>query len=321
MNESKLELIPNLKDRINQFKLNFSKNKLNNQNNTHFNIEINRDTLNLFYKNKKNDNNNITQTQSKSIISNIQKENTNYNYEINNFHNNENKKDINLFKNNLNNNIHNLNKSRFDDLNIQEIMNRKKIIKREKSAPKISVNELNIDFPLSEKKRENELKNNKINEYYNNTLGDFYSFNSIRTSKNRNYNPEEKLQKLLMDFNININQNNNRRIPYLDLNLNKNKYNENNMNKLYNQNNFNLLYEIRGNTNKNYIQRNNHLKSISSFDLSKDNFNKNKNRHNSKSIIKEKMDLFYQELNKETKHNFNNIQNTGNYFNYNDEYK
>ena len=47
---SKLEIISNLKDRITQFKSSFNKNKEINKKENKLNLEINRDTLNLFLK-------------------------------------------------------------------------------------------------------------------------------------------------------------------------------------------------------------------------------------------------------------------------------
>ena len=49
---SKQELISNLKDKISQFKSNFSKNKESRKENSDLNFEINKDALKLFYKNK-----------------------------------------------------------------------------------------------------------------------------------------------------------------------------------------------------------------------------------------------------------------------------
>ena len=51
-NFSKQELISNLKDKISQFKSNFSKNKETRKETPELNFEINRDALKLFYKNK-----------------------------------------------------------------------------------------------------------------------------------------------------------------------------------------------------------------------------------------------------------------------------
>ena len=49
---TKQELISNLKDKINQLKSNFSKNKESRKDTSDLNFEINRDALKLFYKNK-----------------------------------------------------------------------------------------------------------------------------------------------------------------------------------------------------------------------------------------------------------------------------
>ena len=49
---SKRELISNLKDKISQFKSNYSKNKESRKDTSDFNFEINKDALKYFYKNK-----------------------------------------------------------------------------------------------------------------------------------------------------------------------------------------------------------------------------------------------------------------------------
>ena len=51
-NVTKQELISNLKDKISQFKSNFSKNKEARKEVSDLNFEINRDALKLFYKKK-----------------------------------------------------------------------------------------------------------------------------------------------------------------------------------------------------------------------------------------------------------------------------
>lgn len=336
-NSSKLEIISNIKDKISQFRANYSKNKSNNQKDQNFNFEINRDTLQL-YKNKKKERKLDNQHNNKNIVNldnlyDIKNPAFKTNSKPSNLNINNNcKKEINInhqniyFNNDLNksnkkeknenNSFGNLelNKSKYKDLNIQEIMNNKKIEKREKSAPRISINNFHLEIPLTDKNRKNKLKNNNFDQYYNKTLNDFYTINNKRAIKNKNNNTEEKIQKLLIDFNINLNSGNNKRkIPYLDLNsLNNNNYN--------NFKNVSSLYEISRNiSNNNYTKRDNYSKNISNFDLSRDRYKKiTHNTLNSKSLIKEKMDLFYQELNKNTEYNKKNISNKNYYFNYND---
>jgi predicted RNase H-like nuclease (RuvC/YqgF family) len=54
-NISKQEIISNLKDKISQFKSNFSKNKESRKEVSELNFEINRDALKHFYKNKQDE--------------------------------------------------------------------------------------------------------------------------------------------------------------------------------------------------------------------------------------------------------------------------
>ena len=411
--DSKLEIISNIKDKINQFKTNYSKNK---QQNNNLNFEINRDTLKLFFKNKTNEkDNNIDFQKNKddnllvnngkileiknisnkpiktnSYTSNLPKKEVNENpniklnnrftYEMDNindkklnnlnylkneiYNKNTNNyignkpshyiiEDESLFNNNYQNynkriinneknqehslgNI-NLNNSKHFDFNIGEIMKHKKLEKKEKSAPRISINENFLEKPLTDKKRENILQNDNLAiNYINNTLNNFYTVNNnMKTRSRKASNTEGKLQQLLMEFNINSSRNNTKRkIPYLDLNLNKN--NENNYNKLNTQNklkDINSLYENRRNTNNTSNKKINYFNDVSRLDFFKNVPTKQIYvTSESKSIIKEKMDMFYRELNKEpksninlkenkffTKNNLNDIRNINDYMKNNNE--
>ena len=70
----------------------------------------------------------------------------------------------------------NLNNSKHFDFNIGEIMKHKKLEKKEKSAPRISINENFLEKPLTDKKRENIFQNDNLAiNYINNTLNNFYT--------------------------------------------------------------------------------------------------------------------------------------------------
>ena len=210
------------------------------------------------------------------------------------------------------------NNTKHYNFNIGEIMKHKKLEKKEKSAPRISINENFLEKPLTDKKRENNIKNDNLgNNYITNTLNNFYTVNNnTKTRSRKSSNTGEKLQQLLMEFNINSTRNNEKRkIPYLNLNSNKNK--ENKYNKFYNQNNFkdiNSIYEVNRNINNNRKQ--NYFNDVTRLDFFKDFPNKKSNiTSESKSIIKEKMDIFYRELNKDPKSNINNLPKENYYLN------
>ena len=336
---SNIELISDLKNKINQFKYNFSKIKNNNKNNN-LNFEINRDTLKLFYRKKNQDKNEI---QNIINIQNLNKKENNTNefdiklkeknekkeddLKINNkecpeiikksenniinnlyqlyddsFNKNNIKNNYSIINNNKDypvntlinekNNFNNLNKikennynnlrgnillnnSKFHDINIKEIMYNNKLKKKEKSAPRISINhDYYLETPLTDKKRENRLNNNNIKNYSNYTLNNFYTHRCAKTNHNKNNDNEEKLQKLLIDFNIDLDGKINikRKIPYLNLNSSNNNYKDykgSSINKLFNyKNNFknvNSLFQITRNINNNKIDS--YLKNITNFDL------------------------------------------------------
>ena len=124
--------------------------------------------------------------------------------------------------------------------------NNKKLEKRDKSAPKISINQKINNFysekPLSDKKHDNF---NNINH----TLNYDQLFNN--NNNKRTNNTEDLYQKLLMNFNINSSSNKRDRTFYNFNSLNNNiKFNrEDNPNKSYGQINVRdtyLLYETNG---------------------------------------------------------------------------
>ena len=443
-NISKQELISNLKDKISQFKSNFTKNKETRKDIPDLNFEINRDALKLFYKNKSevytegekkeqhqnnqkekldeiydiknilNNNNKPKSSSNNNLIkieknaekkinnNNNEQDNKNYgvgainknnctfeNKETNNNEdlnhseknnssiyqinkqNEENKENkdltqknnninintkinyINKNNNNYDNNKNNkfnfeyenytkfnpknnnikdnsslgyiaLNNSNYHDFNIDNIMNSKKLDKREKSAPKISINQnkntLYIEKPLTDKHNQNELNLNNINftSNYNTNINN--EFNPKKTNKT-----EELYQKLLVNFNINS-KNNKKNISFYNFNSKtniNNKYNkENNQNhnKSYGQINIkdiNLLYEINGNGNcNNYNQKKNYFRNELNLDHLKDLYNKKTEdvQRPTQSGLKSKMDLFYQELNQYKNANNYKKQTLNNYF-------
>lgn len=440
---TKQELISNLKDKISQFKSNFSKNKESRKDTSDLNFEINRDALKLFYKNKsenpehvdnpqhqkqqmiediydikkilnennpksysnknlikveKEDNKNINknrkinenqvdsganikksftfgvkesineernQSERKNENNQLNKlndeikepltqkinnintkvnsaykiENKNYIYDnnnnnINNNNNNNNKNNFeyeNYTKYNQNNNIKDnislghiaLNNNNYNDFNIEGIMKNRKLEKREKSAPKISINQKENNFytekPLTGKSNENNIKNINYTSNYN-TNNDFNIKKSNRT--------EELYQKLLVNFNININNNNKKETSFYNFNtknnINTNYIRENNPNKSYGQINIkdkNLLYEINGNNINNYNLKRNYFRNELNLDHLKDLYSKKteENQRPSQSGLKSKIDLFYQELNDYKKTNNYKKQVFNNYYT-NDKY-
>ena len=429
---SKKELISNLKDKISQFKSNYSKNKESRKDTSDFNFEINRDALKHFYKNKSQTNggeensqepkeqNNIKdiydikkildEKQSKPSFSNnvnknekeekkvdipkqenknnefggkIQKnftfgrkdlneeeinqnekrnelnklnskkeeskeslyqknDNLNANSKISNdtknykFDNNNQNSNFNFeyknYKFNQKNNVkdnntlehitlHNYN---YNDFNIENIMKNKKEEKREKSAPKINVNQkLNnyyIEKPLTDKNNQNYLNNIKKINYTTN-----YNTNNEFNVKKPN-KTEELYQKLLDNFNINSNNKNVNNSFYnfnSNNNINKNYNKENNPNKSYGQINIkdiNLLYEINSNNNSNnYNQKKNYFRNELNLDHLKDLYSKKTEEIPSQTNLKVKMDLFYKELNDYKKSNNYQNQMLKNYYT-NDKY-
>ena len=272
-----------------------------------------------------NNNVNIKQEyQNNNINNNIYNINVNRNVEINNkdnlnniiglgennLKNNELKKpDINKTNNILDNfDISNTNNLQ---LNIDKIKNNKKLEKREKSAPKISINQKINNFysekPLTDKKHDT-IKNINHTSNYNQLL----NINNNR----RTTNTEELYQKLLMNFNINSSSNKRDRtfynLNYINNNNNLKFNREDNPNKSYGQINIrdtNLLYDLNGNSNYNYynLQKRNYYRNGVNLDHLKDLYSKKTedSKRPTQSMFKSKMDMFYQELNEYKNANYN----------------
>ena len=272
-------------------------------------------------------------------------ENKTYIYENNNninINNNNNKNNFdydyskyNSQKNNVKDNISlghiELNNNNFNDFNIEGVIKNRKLEKREKSAPKISINQKENNFynekPLTGKSNENNINNIKNINYTSN-----YNTNNDFNIKKAN-KTEELYQKLLVNFNININNNNNNNKKDTtfynfntknNININANYNRENNPNKSFGQLNIkdkNLLYEINGNNINNYNIKKNYFRNELNLDHLKDLYAK-KTEDNPKpgqSGLKSKMDLFYQELNEYKKSNNYKKQGFNNYYT-NDKY-
>ena len=220
-----------------------------------------------------------------------------------------------------------LNSSNYHDFNIDGIINNKKLDKREKSAPKISINQktntLYNEKPLTDKHNQNELNLNNINFTSNYNTNTNNEFNPKKTNKT-----EELYQKLLVNFNINS-KNNKKNISFYNFNSKNNNNNINsnytkdnyqNQNKSYGQINIkdiNLLYEINGNGNcNNYNQKRNYFRNELNLDHLKDLYNKKTEevQRPTQSGLKSKMDLFYQELNQYKNANNYKKQTLNNYF-------
>ena len=282
----------------------------------------------------KNINNNVNinqEYQNNNINNNIYNINVNRNVEINNKDNlniiefNEANLKNNEFKkpdlNKNNNIISNLDINTTDNLqfNIDKIKNNKKLEKRDKSAPKISINHKLNNFysekPLTDKKHDN-IKNINHTSNYNQLLN---INNNRRPDKT-----EELYQKLLMNFNINSSSNKRDRtfynLNYIN-NNNNNRFNrEDNPNKSYGQINIrdtNLLYDLNGNSNYNYynLQKRNYYRNGLNLDHLKDLYSKKTedSKRPTQSMFKSKMDMFYQELNEYKNANYNKKKELNNY--------
>ena len=195
--------------------------------------------------------------------------------------------------------------------------NNKKLEKRDKSAPKISINQKINNFysekPLSDKKHDNF---NNINH----TLNYDQLFNN--NNNKRTNNTEDLYQKLLMNFNINSSSNKRDRTFYNFNSLNNNiKFNrEDNPNKSYGQINVRdtyLLYETNGKSNYNYynLQKRNYYRNGLNLDHLKDLYSKKTEdiKRPTQSIFKSKMDMFYQELKEYNNANYNKKKELKNY--------
>ena len=227
-------------------------------------------------------------------------------------------------KNRDNNSKRNLNNMNYEELNIERINNIKKLDKqekRDKSAPKISINQKINNFffekPLTDKKYDNNIKNINQTSNYNKLL--INNNNNIKKSNNT----EELYQKLLLNLNINSSTNKNNGKYYNFNFINNNNYNynrEDNPNKSYGHINIkdtNLFYEVNGNINKNIYntQKRNYYRNGLNLDHLKDLYSKKTEDYKipKKSMFKSKMDLFYQELNEYKNANYNKKKELKNY--------
>ena len=228
--------------------------------------------------------------------------------EFNNLQNNQKNKELKKSEMNKEKNILenlDLNNANFNEFHLNEIKSNKKLEKRDKSAPKITINQkLNNFFsekPLTDKKIDNIKDINQTTNY--NQF--FINNNNKKTNKT-----EELYQKLLMNFNINSSSNNRDKTFYnMNFTNNNNNYKfsrEDNPNKSYGQINIrdtNLYYESNGNNlNNNYYnlqKRNTNYRNDFNLDHLKDLYSKKTedSKRSNQSMLKSKMDMFYQELN------------------------
>ena len=307
---------------INNEEINKSERNIKISNNQQNEEKENKD---IFIKKNNNENMNI----NPNVNANNFEKKSNFNFEYENYsklnqNNNNNIKD--------NNNLGHitLNNSNYNDFSIDELIKNRKTEKekRDKSAPKINLNQkINNNFymekPLTDKHNQNDINNIKNINYTTNysTKNDFNAKKSNKT--------EELYQKLLVNFNINTKPNK-KNTSFYNFNIKTNNNNnnifnnynyntkENNPNKSYGQINIkdiNLLYEINGNTN-NYNQKKNYFRNELNLDHLKDLYSKKTedNRRPTKGGLKSKMDLFYQELNEYKNSNNNKKQAFKNYF-------
>ena len=276
--------------------------------------------FNILNKQKENNNEELLEKKNNNINDNINANiniNMNYRNDKQNEHLDNNKQHSkpnfeyeNYSKYNQNNNIKDnislghitLNNSNYNDFNIDEMKN-KKNEKRDKSAPKIGINQKQNNFynekPLTDKHNQNDININK-NINYNPNYNTKNDFNTKKNNKT-----EELYQKLLVNFNIN--SYNKKNTSFYNFNtkntINYNSNKENNPNKSYGQINIkdiNLLYEINDNKNyNNYNQKKNYFRNELNLDHLKDLYNKKTDDyHKSNQVgLKTKMDMFYKELN------------------------
>ena len=261
---------------------------------------------------KEYQNNNLNSNNIYNLNTNKKKEiNTKNNYntigfiESNNIQNNQKNQDFKRPETSKENYIFenlDLNFANNNEIFYEGVKNNKKIEKRDKSAPKISINQKLNNFysekPLTDKKYDNIKDINHTSNY-----------NQFFINENKNKSKTEELyQKLLMNFNINS-SNNKRDKSFYNMNFtnnNNNKYiREDNPNKSYGQINIrdtNLYYESNGNLNNNYYnlqKRNTNYRNGLNLDHLKDLYSKKTedSKRPTQSMFKSKMDMFYQELN------------------------
>ena len=277
----------------------------------------------------KNELNNVNNNITNNLSNNIYNISANRNFEINNKdnlniigHAENNSKDNAFKKPEINKNYNilenlEINTAKNLQFNVDGIQNNKKLEKREKSAPKITINQKINNFysekPLTDKKHDN-IKNINTTSNYNQLF-------NINNNK-RTTNTEDLYQKLLMNFNIKS-SNNKKDKTFYNFNIsNNNKLNrEDNPNKSYGQINLrdtNSLYELNGNTNYNYynLQKRNYYRNGLNLDNLKDLYPKKTedSKRPTHSMFKSKMDMFYQELNEYKNANYNKKKELKNYY-------
>ena len=336
----KREIVSDLKEKISKFRTNFVKNREKEEQSDKLNIEINRNTLKQFFRNKNiinEDNKENFQENKEQPIKRIKKEKkekdiktdffTDLNLNFKNIKNDflpntnstrsqfnnreQNNNRTYIEKNNTDRDINNIKigqgvdsmpttkryECKIIDVDVKQIFNQKKLEKREKSAPKISTTtDFFINRPLNYKSR----KNSNINPKCYNLTG----INNRRIIKynTHNFSTEEKMQQLLSDFNIeySIKENNKRKIPYLNINYysNNQSYFTNYKKRDYAQKGKNILQKFKDNKiNHIHFSRKNHMHpSLNNFLLDK-NINKYSTKSHNQSLLQNKIDLFYKELN------------------------
>ena len=282
--------------------INYNKNDINNIN---IKKEYQNNNINININNNFNMNNNDNKNREINSKNNF---NTIGLDEFNNLQNNQKNKESKKSEMNKEKNILenlDLNNANFNEFHLNEIKSNKKLEKRDKSAPKITINQkLNNFFsekPLTDKKIDNIKDINQTTNY--NQF--FINNNNKKTNKT-----EELYQKLLMNFNINSSSNNRDKTFYnMNFTNNNNNYKfsrEDNPNKSYGQINIrdtNLYYESNGNNlNNNYYnlqKRNTNYRNDFNLDHLKDLYSKKTedSKRSNQSMLKSKMDMFYQELN------------------------
>ena len=321
--------------------INYNKNDFKNDiNNINIKKEFQNNNINININNNFNMNNNNNNIKNRDINSK-----NNFNTigleEFNNIQNNQKTKEIKKPEMNKENNVLenlDLNNANFNEFYLDGIKTNKKLEKRDKSAPKITINQKLNNFysekPLTDKKFDNSKDINQTTNYNN-----FF----INNNNNKKTNKTEELyQKLLINFNINSNSNKRDKAFYnMNFTNNNNNYKfirDDNPNKSYGQINIrdtNFYFESNGNNlNNNYYnlqKRNTNYRNEFNLDHLKDLYSKKTedSKRSNQSMLKSKMDMFCQELNEyknanylkkkelnknKYMNNINNNNNTKNYF-------
>ena len=319
MNKNKKEKISDENNEIGaKIKNNFNGEMKFQENLDIFKTERNTDMSQMNNKKKDDSKKSLNQigSNNNTILNNNGNANKNNKY---NFEYNTANSKINNAQNNPKENISlahvTLNNLNYNDFNFGGMVkSSKNLDKREKSAPKITLNQNNNNYlekPLTGKNNENNLNINLIFNFNNN------GFNPKKTNKT-----EELYQQLLSNFNINNSRKNTS--FYNDYNNNYNYNKENKANKSYGQINLkdiNLFHEINPNFNSN--KNNNYMRNELNLDHLKNLYNKKTedNRRPTQYGLKTKMEIFYQELNdyknsnNHKKEALNNLYNNDKYLN------